>query len=216
MDYGYYAEAGFSGGQTERFFGWVLVYFYELPLCLFSNNLDNKIARQLDLQLDDNLLEVACGSGIFLKKCTSHARHITGIDHSDIQIKLSRRRNRNWIAAGTAEFVVGDSAALPWKDNRFSAVACNCIGCFADPLRSLKEMHRVLRPGGRVVIAFDYIADEKKTRKFEQTWGKWGLNVWNDAKAAEMMDDAGFPLRSVSNDGTFKGSLITKAIKRMR
>jgi hypothetical protein len=45
----------------------------------------------------------------------------------EIQIRMARRRNRERIAAGTAEIVQGDAAALPWENGRFSAVACDSL-----------------------------------------------------------------------------------------
>ena len=123
--------------------GWVAAWI--MPL--FSDTYCGDLAGLLDLQPEDDVLEVACGSGVFLKKCAPRVRYVAGLDHSEIQIKMARRRNRDRITAGTTEIVKGDSTALPWEDNRFSAVTCNCLGCFAQPLKSLGEMHRVLSSG---------------------------------------------------------------------
>jgi len=113
-------------------------------------------ARRLDLQPEDEVLDVACGSGVFLRKHASHVRRIAGLDQSEPMIEQALRENRDRVAAGTAEFVVGDATALPWADDSFSAVTCNCVDCFeakAEP--ALAEMYRVLRPGGRAVVADD-------------------------------------------------------------
>ena len=187
--------------------GWIVAW--TMPVLFRS--LYRKVSRLLDLQPEDEVLDVACGSGVFLQKYASHVQRIGALDHSEIQIRMATQRNRDRIAAGTAQIVQGNSAALPWKGNSYSAVTCNCLGCFAEPQRSLQEMHRVLRPGGRVVILFEYIPDEEKARKYEQ---KWGLSIWNDAKARKMMDDAGFPQGSVSYEKTLKGGLLAKAIKQ--
>jgi ubiquinone/menaquinone biosynthesis C-methylase UbiE len=208
-----------QGIKARGVFGWIEVLIADpLLIQLLYGKVYREISRLLDLQPEDDVLDVACGTGIFLKKHASHVHLITGVDHSEVMIKVARRRNRDRVAAGTAEIVLGDSAALPWEDNRFSAVTTNCIGCFAEPQRSLQEMHRVLRPGGRAVIVFDNynVPDEEKARKyeqkFEQTYGKWGMNIWNDIKVRKMMDNAGFPQESVSYDETLRG--FTKAVKQ--
>lgn len=118
------------------------------------------VAKRLDLGPEDEVLDVACGSGAFLRKHASHVRRVAGLDHSDDLIDIAKRENQERVAAGTAEFVVGDATVLPWDDNEFSVVTCNCIDCFATKTRpALEEMYRVLRPGGRILVADDHRQD---------------------------------------------------------
>jgi 2-polyprenyl-3-methyl-5-hydroxy-6-metoxy-1,4-benzoquinol methylase len=54
-------------------------------------------ARALDLQPEDEVLDVACGSGVFLRKHASHARRIAGLDHSEPMIdEASARTASGW------------------------------------------------------------------------------------------------------------------------
>ena len=194
--------------------GWIVAWAYmvfELVLRIVLKKAIRKFDELIDLQPDDYLLDVACGSGVYLQKHASHVHRITGIDLNDIQISLARRRNRKRIAAGTAEIVLGDSAALPWEDNRFSVVYCNCHHCFAELRKSVQEMHRVLRPGGRAVIGFAYNPDEVKARKNEQ---KWKCHCWTEAEILKMMNDGGFPHVSVDRTWAKKGALTIKAFKQ--
>ena len=79
-----------------------------------------------------------------------------GIDHSDTQIAMARRLLRERLDAGTAELVEGDVTELPWPDQTFTAVLCNCVDCFPDKQQqAFTEMHRVLRPGGRIVVSYN-------------------------------------------------------------
>ncbi len=115
------------------------------------------MARAVDLRPEDEVLDVACGSGAFLHRYATSARRIAGLDHSAIQIDLALEENRDRVFSGTAEFVVGDVAALPWADEEFSVVTSNCVECFDDKVQpALEEMHRVLRAGGRAVVADDF------------------------------------------------------------
>lgn len=161
----------------------------------------------LDLQPGDDVLDVACGSGVFLQRYASHVHHMAGVDHSEIQIKMARKRNRDRIAAGTAEIVQGDSAALPWGEGLFSAVTCNSLGCFAEPLQSLQEMHRVLRPGGRMVLSTEFYPEDQAARRVGQ---KWGLPTWTEAELRKMLDQVGFANVSVSRDKTTMFTTATK------
>lgn len=117
-------------------------------------------ARRLDLQPDDEVLDVACGSGEFLRIYGSHVTRIAGLDHSEDLIEIALKRNQERVTNGTAEFVVGDATDLPWGDNEFTVVTSNCIDCFSDKARTaIAEMYRVLGPGGRALVADDHRED---------------------------------------------------------
>jgi ubiquinone/menaquinone biosynthesis C-methylase UbiE len=114
-------------------------------------------SRLLDLQPEDVYLDVACGSGVFLRRRANHVHKVAGIDHTPVGIDIARRLLRDRIAAGTAQVVLGDAVELPWPDGTFTAVSSNCLDCFAPgkPAQTMTEIHRVLRPGGRVLIGLE-------------------------------------------------------------
>lgn len=150
-----FEERQFPEGEA-RPTGW-LATFYARTVPWFGEWLYSIFARQLDLSPEDEVLDVACGSGVFLRKHASHVDRVAGLDHSDDLIAIAKRENQERVMAGTAEFVVGDATVLPWDDDRFSVVTCNCIDCFAAKTRpALEEMYRVLRPGGRILVADDH------------------------------------------------------------
>ncbi len=192
-----------QGVKPTGVLGWLTAW--TMPVLFRS--LYAKVARLLDLQPEDDVLDIACGSGVFLRKYGSRARRIAGLDHSEIQVRMARRQNRKRIAAGTAEIVQGDSAALPWGDATFSAVTCNCLGCFGQPLQSLREMHRVLRPRGRLVLAVDFYPDVERARMAQQ---RWGLPTWTETELRTLVGDAGFCGVSVSHDETGTFASATK------
>lgn len=164
------------------------------------------MARLLQLRSDDDVLDVACGSGRFLHRYAAHARRVAGLDHSDVQIALARRLLGRRIAEGTAQLVEGDAAALPWADGEFSAVTCNCVGFLAEPERSMAEMFRVLRPAGRLALAGDFFGDATAARRQE----RWGLHAWTEPELRGLVEDAGFTQVSLAHDA--KG-LFAAAVK---
>jgi SAM-dependent methyltransferase len=146
-------------------------------------------AAALRLQPDDDLLDVACGSGSFLATCAPRVRFTAGVDASDLAVSSARRHLAARIADGTAEIVLGDAAHLPWPDGRFSAVTClGSLDLMPEPERVLSEMRRVLRSDGRAVFTMgSRFPDERARQKYAaQAW------CWTEQELAEALRKAGF------------------------
>jgi SAM-dependent methyltransferase len=80
---------------------------------------------------------------------------MAGIDPSEVMVRLARRRLRSWIEAGRAEVSLASSAQIPHPDRRFDAtLAVHVVYFWDDPLADLREIHRVLRPGGRLLLGY--------------------------------------------------------------
>ncbi len=170
------------------------------------------MARALDLQPDDDLLEVACGSGVFLAEQAGAVRRVTGLDLSEPQLALARRRLADRIADGTAVIVKGDAAALPFDDDRFSAVTCmGSMEAFPDPQGALTEMYRVLRPGGRVAVSIGsrVAAGTETHQALGAVW------VWTEADALRLVEDAGFTGVSASYERWAGSSGVLALVNRL-
>ena len=149
-----------------------------------------QVASALQLRPDDDLLEVACGSGEFLEMHASRVGHVTGIDLSDVHVELARERLDDRIATGTAEIVRADAAALPFPGERFSAVTCmGSLEFFDAPQSAIREMCRVLRPGGRLVLTVGWREDDQKVSGSTDAFGLW---TWHESDVRRMLEDAGF------------------------
>jgi SAM-dependent methyltransferase len=104
-------------------------------------------------------LEVACGPGIVSRKLAPSAGEVHGVDVTPAMIDLARREA---MRAGltNATFSVGDATALDLPDASVDgAVARFSIHHVAVPGRLIEELARVVRPGGRIVLA-DHLADD--------------------------------------------------------
>jgi ubiquinone/menaquinone biosynthesis C-methylase UbiE len=96
------------------------------------------------------ILDVGCGTGELLLRLA--ARHpdsmLSGIDPVPAMLQMAERK-----LPGRVDFRVGYASALPWPDASFDVVvSCNMFHYVTQPLLALQEMHRVLRPGGSLVI----------------------------------------------------------------
>lgn len=113
-------------------------------------NLARRISNQL-LEGSD-VLEVAPGPGYFCVELAKLGRFaITGLDISHSMVRIA---TKNAAAAGVpARFLQGSASNLPFPKNSFDFLLCRAaFKNFAKPVDALKEMCRVLKPGGRAVI----------------------------------------------------------------
>lgn len=174
-------------GLPRGFVGWIVAWIMPLPHSLIYR----RVSMVLDLHPEDYLVEIACGSGHFLKKYASHVHDVAGLDLSDVQVKMAKWKLRGRIAAGTAEIVKGDASQLPWDNNRFSvATTMSSFIGFPNPTESLKEMYRVLRSGGRAVVSIEINAEDGIDHSSEIK--RFGISVWTEDEVRVMMAEAGF------------------------
>jgi ubiquinone/menaquinone biosynthesis C-methylase UbiE len=105
------------------------------------------------------VLDVACGPGIVSAALAEKARAVVGVDLTRRMLENARRR---CAAAGLANvaFVEGSAEALPFAAAAFDVVVTRLsIHHFKEPGRVLADMRRVLRPGGKLVLADVVSAD---------------------------------------------------------
>jgi SAM-dependent methyltransferase len=112
--------------------------------------------ERLAVQAGEAVLEVGCGHGRTLARIAqAPCGFLAGIDPSEVTIRLARRRLRRSIQAGRAEISLAASSALPYPDARFDAVlAVHVLYFWTDAVADLREVRRVLRPGGRALLGY--------------------------------------------------------------
>lgn len=110
---------------------------------------------------NDDVLDLACGGGLIVCAFAPHVRHATGIDMTPAMLE----RARALAAEKRLENVTwqqGDVRSLPWPDASFDIVVTRfSFHHFEEPLAVLREMTRVCRPEGRVIVVDMYASEEK-------------------------------------------------------
>ncbi len=130
------------------------LYFYEPRLAEVSNADTEVIWRLLALERGVEVLDLACGHGRIANRLAGRGARVTGVDATPLF--LTRARTEAAAAGIEVDYVEGDMRMLPYPDRSFDRVLSwfTSFGYFADGdnRRVLREVCRVLRPGGKLLI----------------------------------------------------------------
>jgi ubiquinone/menaquinone biosynthesis C-methylase UbiE len=109
----------------------------------------------LEVQPTDTVLEVGFGAGQAIKLAAEKASHgrVMGIDLSEMMVRVATRRNAQAVKSGRMELSQGNITALPFEEQHFDKImTIHTFYFWSEPSQALRELYRVLKPGGRLVI----------------------------------------------------------------
>lgn len=151
---------------------------------------------RMDVQAGDRCLEIGFGPGLGLRLLAERASAgwVAGIDPSAEMVRMAGRRNAPAIAAGRMELQTGTVAGLPYPDGRFDHVlSVNNVMLWPGPEASLREVARVLRPGGTLLVALNPV------------WAKTPADTRDMGREIQdLLAAAGFRIRDVAERGDFR------------
>lgn len=124
---------------------------------------------------DDVVLECACGTGLLSAVIAPRCRQLTATDFSE---KMLKQAKKNCSAFPNASFARADITALSYPDGSFDqVVAANVIHLLDNPLTALRELNRVCKDGGLLIIPTYMNKDAKgNTSGFVGAVGKAGAD----------------------------------------
>ncbi len=170
---------------------------------------------QLRLQPEDSVLEIGIGTGLNLPLYPATVR-LTGIDLSSEMLDKAIERVQE-LGMPNVTLKVMDATSLDFGDNEFDkAVATYTISAVPDPVGVLREMRRVVKPGGTLVILNHFRSERRLTGRFEDmvaplcTRLGWKSNL----KMAPLLKKVGLVPELVVKVNMFNGWRLIRCVNR--
>jgi len=147
-----------------------------------------KYRREVVAAAIGRVLEVGVGSGLNFPLYDKQVEIVFGIDPSPRLLAIARRRAA---AAGIrAEFLQGSATAIPLADNTVDTVVMTWTLCsIADPLAALREMRRVLKPGGKLLFVEHGLSPEPGIERWQHRLTPIWCHVAGGCHLDRKMDD---------------------------
>ncbi len=178
-----------------------------------------ELVHRADIKEGEQILDAACGTGIVARTAALHNGNgstISGIDVNEQMLSVARNVSSKLNVK--IEWQQGDAAALPYPDRSFDVVFCQQgLQFVPDPSAVLREMYRVLAPGGR--LALNVLRPLEHNPVYKPLSKALERHAGEEAGA---MMRSPFPswsieqLRDLITDAKFEKVNITSVIKQVR
>jgi len=134
---------------------------YDLCEDLFNGKVNLELCREVEAMIDttDDVLECACGTGMISRYIGEKCNRLIATDCSAAMLKQARKKCSG---LSNVRFREADIMRLRYKDNAFDkVVAGNVIHLLDNPYGALKELERVCKKGGKIIIPTYILAENK-------------------------------------------------------
>jgi ubiquinone/menaquinone biosynthesis C-methylase UbiE len=141
------------------------------------------VVDRLELSPGDRVLEIGFGPGVDLARVAARVPHgsVAGVDRSATMVAQARAR----LSSARADLREGDACALPFDDAVFDVVfASNSVQFWDDRTAAFREIARVLRPAGRVVVAIQ----PRNSGATDATSREWAERLVNELTTVGFVD----------------------------
>jgi ubiquinone/menaquinone biosynthesis C-methylase UbiE len=127
-------------------------FFDTLEQTDWNRSLQRTLIHWLGPRETYDVLDAGCGAGRFATHLAQRSRTVVALDSSPLMVERAKRSAADY-GLTNMQCVVGNIRALPFADGTFDLVTClDVLFMFDDPADGLRELVRVAKPGGQVVI----------------------------------------------------------------
>ena len=144
----------------------------------------------LNPQNGNHVLEIGMGNGFFVKNLVAMANNLkyTGVDFSATMVKEANVLNKELVDKKKVIFKEGSINKLPLEDNIFDGITTtNTLYFWPQPTNNIKELFRVLKPNGKLLIAY-----RSKSCMDQLELAKHGFEKYEYQEVESLLQSAGF------------------------
>ena len=141
------------------------------------------------------ILDVGCGSGAAIRALAAIAEHgrVFGVDYSRASVAAATTLNANLIAEGRVHIEHAAVSKLPFTDDMFDLVtAVETHYYWPDPTADLRELLRVLKPGGSLVLVAEQYRGERLSKVFSIPMKLVRATYYSVGETRDLLTTAGF------------------------
>ena len=160
----------------------------------------------LEIKRNYNALDIGCGGGKTVSKLCKKIGNgkVFGVDYSELCVEKSKKLNKNNIMCGKASILQASVSSLPFDDNKFDVItAVETYYFWPDKLNDLKEVYRVLKSGGKLLLVFEMVKSEGEPHKWDKVEKSLGIEAVSKDGIADILLHAGYQnIRTYSKSST--------------
>jgi len=204
---------GLAGRLMRQFSGpqGVLGHVAGYLMARMNRELNTWIIELLAVQQDDRVVDIGCGPGLAVEMAASRATRgfVAGVDRSEVMVGQARRRNAMAVRTGRVDVRCAPAALLPYPDGSFTkACVVNSLQFWPSIGDGVREIHRVLRPGGVLVVALRMRAED--AGQYDRR--RFGLSEQRIAEIIDVLRVTGLTVASQRRE--VRGEMITALVAR--
>ena len=164
---------------------------YDTKWAFYVESTTRETLKRISVSPADRVLDVGCGTGELLARIAVRYpdARLAGVDPVREMLDVARAK-----VSGRVDLRVGWADELSWPDNSFDlVVSCNMFHYIVHPVAAVREMERVVRPGGKVVITDccdDYLACRVCTW-YLRLRSKAHFKTYRQSECAALLEQAG-------------------------
>jgi demethylmenaquinone methyltransferase/2-methoxy-6-polyprenyl-1,4-benzoquinol methylase len=172
--------------RARTFYKYLSKVYDRINPFIWDEQMRDEAIEMLDISPDDTVLDVGCGTGFGTEGLLTKTENVYGLDQSPHQLEKAYAK---FGKRGAVRFHLGDAERLPFDDDAFDVVwSSGSIEYWPNPVTALRELRRVAKPGGQVLV----VGPDYPNNGVFQKMADAIMLFYDEDEADRMFADAGF------------------------